>query len=443
MLGFRAEHDGYNPFERKISAENVGSLAQAWTATLGPSLVPGNHSPVVARGVAYIGWSDGLFYAFDAEGQRNCSGTPKSCAPLWTATLAGPALATPAVQEGVAYVTGGGRLYAFDAAGTTNCTSTTPKTCEPLWTSVVGNFPTTIAGNGPPIVAWGRVYVAGNPMRVFDAKGRVGCTGVPTICQPLWQTDRPHPGSAAVSGDFVYVDEGANPRLLAYDVRGVIGCGGVPKTCTPIWTGDIFCGITTFCFWSSPAVADGNVLVSAAGTRGDGVTAGGVSVFDAAGQTNCTGASPRSCAPLRTYLNSGGSADLAIANGMLYVAALGVITTPSMPTMTVQAYPIDGVTGCTGTPPDCGPVWESTVLTGTVGPLSVANDVVYVKTSAASSPAELAAFDTDGCTTSPCSPLRSIAITGTDRSPPTITNGFVYIADADRLLAFTVPEFPA
>ena len=42
-------------------------------------------SPAVAHGVVYVGSSGGTFAAFDAAGTLKCSGTPKTCTPLWKA----------------------------------------------------------------------------------------------------------------------------------------------------------------------------------------------------------------------------------------------------------------------------------------------------------------------------------------------------------------------
>jgi hypothetical protein len=54
-----------------------------------------------------------------------------------------------------------GRLYAFDAAGTANC-SGSPKTCTPLFSADNGT-PTgnTLAVHSSPAVAYGMVYIGG------------------------------------------------------------------------------------------------------------------------------------------------------------------------------------------------------------------------------------------------------------------------------------------
>src|SRR4029077_14463805 len=112
-----------------------------WTALTGATGPDLQSSPAVADGIVYVGsgfYPAGTLSAFDAAGTTNCSGTPKTCAPLWTAPTLGGVGSSPAVGNGVVYVgTNGGGSYAFDAAGNTNC-SGTPKTCAPLWTASAG-----------------------------------------------------------------------------------------------------------------------------------------------------------------------------------------------------------------------------------------------------------------------------------------------------------------
>src|SRR5206468_496644 len=107
-----------------------------------------------------VGSQDGKLYAFDAAGNTNCSGTPKSCTPLWTASTAtqqpGNIAGPPTVANGVVYVVALAGMYAFDAAGTTNC-SGSPKTCAPLWTTSTSGVDENIGI--APAVANGVVYV--------------------------------------------------------------------------------------------------------------------------------------------------------------------------------------------------------------------------------------------------------------------------------------------
>jgi outer membrane protein assembly factor BamB len=63
----------------------------------------------------YIGSADKSLYAFDAAGTSNrCSGTPKTCNPLWTGATADEVYSSPAVVNGVVYVGSlDNRLYVF------------------------------------------------------------------------------------------------------------------------------------------------------------------------------------------------------------------------------------------------------------------------------------------------------------------------------------------
>jgi hypothetical protein len=101
------------------------------------------------------------------------------------------------------------KLYAFDAAGTTNC-SGTPKTCTPLWTGTVGS-----GGGSSPAVANGVVYVESDKLYAFDAAGSRGCSGSPTICTPLWTGASRGFSSPAVANGVLYAGS-FDHNLYAY-----------------------------------------------------------------------------------------------------------------------------------------------------------------------------------------------------------------------------------
>jgi outer membrane protein assembly factor BamB len=337
------------------------TCAPLWTATTG-GLV--ESSPAVASGVVYIGSTDNKFYAFDAAGNTNCSGTPKTCAPLWTATTGGSVYSSPAVANGVVYVGSDvpdDHLYAFDANGNTNC-SGTPKTCAPLWTAI-----TRGGVYSSPAVANGAVYVGsfGGNVDAFDAAGSTNCSGTPKTCAPLWtyQTGAVSSSPAVVNG-VVYIGDFLS-RVYAFDANGNTNCSGTPKVCGPLWTNGVN---STIGVVSSPAVANGVVYVgdecdfenppqpincsnpphfyafdaatgaslwtaissSAPVTSSPAVANGVVFVgsgdhklyaFDAAGSLNCSG-TPKSCKPLRAAsTGSGTESSPAVANGMVYVGS--------------------------------------------------------------------------------------------------------------------------
>jgi outer membrane protein assembly factor BamB len=207
--------------------------APLWSAATGGQILS---SPAVVGRVVYVGSGDGKLYAFDATGSTHCSGSPKQCTPLWTAATGGQITTqAPAVANGVVYITSfDKKLYAFDAAaGSAHC-SGTPKTCTPLWTA------TTVGIGASTAVAKGVVYVfvelSGEVLYAFDAAGSTHCSGVPKTCNPLWTAT---PGGSeggfrppAVANGVVYV--GAAQHLLAYDAAGVVNCSGSPTVCTPL-----------------------------------------------------------------------------------------------------------------------------------------------------------------------------------------------------------------
>ena len=229
------------------------TCAPLWTTTATASA---QHAPTVANGMVYMGSdADHSLNVFDAAGNINCTGAPKTCAPLWT----GPkGYIAPAVANGLVYVGGEGGLYAFDAAGSTSCGGT-PKTCAPLWTAVVGAPLTT------PAVAYGFVYMATlGGLYAVDAAGSTNCAGTPKICAPLWTgtvaaNDSFSGGSPAVADGVVYVYSHWN-RLYAYDAAGNLNCAGTPKTCTALWTTTV----PTTSTETSPVVINGMVYVGAA-----------------------------------------------------------------------------------------------------------------------------------------------------------------------------------
>jgi outer membrane protein assembly factor BamB len=251
------------------------TCAPLWTAITGG---PIDSSPAVANGVVYIGSGDGNLYAFDATG-TGCSGTPKTCAPLWTAPIGTAVYSSPTVVNGIVYVASGSpgtttnnsfraaaRLYAFDAAGTT-C-SGTPKTCAPLWTGT----PTGSYGLGTsPAVSNGVVYVgswscacggfASFPVSYLDAFDATSGGRLWTTPQRIGWID----SSPAVANGLVYFATDGYPAanhqaLTGYDAAGNTGCSGTPKTCSPVWTSAAFSGSSAW--WnSSPAVTNGDVYV--------------------------------------------------------------------------------------------------------------------------------------------------------------------------------------
>ena len=564
-------HVGYNTQEDTISASNVGALAVAWTGATGDAItsspaVAGGvvyvgsqdgklyayavgcgsggracdplwtgaagtaiaySSPAIANGVVYIGSWQGNLYAFDAAGVTGCSGTPKTCTPLWTAAMAGASIASsPTVVAGVVYVGGtNDKLYAFDAAGVAGC-SGSPKTCAPLWTATTGSWI-----EASPAVANGVVYIgSGNDLLyAFDAAGSTRCSGSPKTCAPLWTgaTGSFVSSSPAVANGVVYVGS-YDHDLYAF----AVGCGSGGSSCSPLWTGatgdDVYSspavanGVVYVASWddklyafaitgdwpqfhntvsrrgdnveefalsapnvpalgmawkgavgahveSSPAVANGVVYVGtydsgklyayAVGCASGGGTCqplwtaatgnwwitsapavangvvyvggsdGMLYAFDAAGVTGCSG-SPRTCAPLWTGATGEAiTSSPAVSNGVVYVGS---------DDGKLYAFDAAGVTGCTGNPKTCSPIWTGTTGAAIRSVPAVAQGVVYV----GSENGMLFAFDAagvKGCGGSPkaCMPLWTGATGNAIYSSPAVADGVVYVGSNDhKLYAF-------
>jgi eukaryotic-like serine/threonine-protein kinase len=216
-LHFSAAGTSYNPYENVIGPGNVSGLTQAWAGNLFPPgaayLGPADSSPVIADGIAYLGSFYGHLYAFSAAG---CTGTTKTCQPLWSyPAINGMTVTTPAVAGSVIHVAEGADLYAFSATGTTNC-SGTPKACQLLWTADFWPGGAGTNGESSPTVAGGIVYV-GSPngnLYAFNA----------TSGKLLW-TATYDPGgvgnvalsSPAVANGIVYIGSENGPRLYAFN----------------------------------------------------------------------------------------------------------------------------------------------------------------------------------------------------------------------------------
>lgn len=186
---------------------------------------------------AVSGGSASKVVSFDAAGSQGCSGSPKVCAPVWSASPpTSLSYGGPAVADGTLYVAGYGQtLYAYDAVGSTSC-SGAPKTCSPLWTAAVGDTRNT------PAVGEGMVYVenVSGTVRAFDATGTDGCTGSPKVCTARW-TYAPNVtgylvGGSPAGANGVLYEVTPDSLFRALDASGSIGCSGMPKTCTPLWS---------------------------------------------------------------------------------------------------------------------------------------------------------------------------------------------------------------
>lgn len=370
---------GFNAAETTLGATNVSALQVRYSATVGQ--VDSNWAaPVVVNGSVFVG-AHGKLEVFSDDGSTGCSGSPSTCQPRWTADLAGAlVLGSPVVSDNTVFVSttdgtgSGGVLYAFDASGTTGC-SGTPKTCTPLWTAPVGGAPA-------PTVSNGFVYVLNkSSMAVVDAKGVQGCSGTPKVCSALWTTtpltpDRNFGGSSAptVGASSVYLID-YRGRLYAYDSSGVAGCTGVPAVCDPKWTaegGDS--GVDGTLGWTAPVLDGSRVLTYTAPVAGHVE----LSAFDAGGGQACSGLPVVCSAEWSTAVaGSAENTQLAVAYGSVFVT-----TRASTNGDVVSAFADDG-TGCAGSPMSCPVKWvsvpDTSPATNWFFPI-VANGVLYEPT---------------------------------------------------------------
>lgn len=293
-------HTGFSPLENSVSSNAWSTLHRVWTANVQPSSSTAVPSSVAVSGsTVFIHNAAGQIQAYDANGSTNCSGTPTVCTPLWTAAAGGasgaPTQTDPATDGTTVFVGGhDGTLYAFDAHGQTNC-SGTPTTCAPLWSASLGS------SAYDPVVDGGRVFVgtSNGDLYAFDAAGTTDCSGTPKACTPLWHATpgNPYGGignlpAPAVTDSFVYYP-GPN-SLDAFDPAGVTGCSGTPATCSPVWSASFGTGTTSG--W--PVVGGGIVYQSVHSSTTN------VVALDAAGVRGCSG-TPATCSPLWTNQTSG------------------------------------------------------------------------------------------------------------------------------------------
>ena len=436
QVGYGPDRTGYQPDETTIGPGNVGSLTAARTYATGGSPSP----PLIVDGILYAD-SGGHLQAFDATGMTDCSTAPVGCTPLWTAATA--YFDGMAVADGEVFVTDGEGVQAFDAAGSTDC-SGTPTVCSPLWATSTHTVtgPAFSPGSGSPVVANGVLYVPGYGdgialaqggayVSAFDPAGTTDCTGSPKVCVPMWTTTGPptstgNSGSPAISNGVLYIADGT---LFAFDAAGSTDCSGTPTVCAPLWTASLTSSGPTY---AAPSVANGTVFVSS--------WYGGLYAFDAAGSTNCsTAAGVTTCTPLwrATGLGSIGGRP-AVANGVVYVSS------PAG----VSAFDAAGLTNCSGavTARTCAPLW-GTGANGVGDPNSspaVANGVVYITgigvTYGYDAAGTANCLTTKGVTT--CAPLWSAAgfVGG---GSPAIVNGVVFVNSDATATAFIYAFTPS
>jgi hypothetical protein len=133
---------------------------------------------------------------------------------------------------------------------------------------------------------------------------------------------------------------------------------------------------------------------------------GGLFAFDARGITGCSG-SPKVCAPLWHADTYAIFSSPTVANGVVYVSDDYYLLDDSTFALTrlgkVRAFDARGTTGCSGSPKACQPLWTSDIGPSSASP-TVANGVVYATASLATFGENAFAFDAAGVTACAGSP---------------------------------------
>lgn len=382
---FDENHTGYQPLESTLNKSNVKRVSLAWKAQLG-DLVDVS-SPAVVNGVVYIGSSDGVLWAYPADG----CGSDFCDTPLWQSTNLAQIIDSPAVANGIVYVgsqtdqnSNDGKLNAFSAAG---CGTAV---CPPLWQGDAGSESIL---SSSPTVAGGVVYVGtfGHKLFAFDAEG---CGQ--SLCQPLWSADTGGSieSTPLVHKGVVYVgsDDG---KLYAFKAKG---CRKSP--CKPLWTGDL----GGPAFDSSPALWKGAIYI---------VAPHALSAFAA------SGCGSSSCAPLWQAIDNVNffNGSPAVAKGRIYVGLESEIA-------------VYDAAGCGQS--TCNKLWilfGSGAQADIVSSPTVANGVVY----AGRNTGEVLAWSAGKCPQQSCSEIwKGFTDDPIVSSSPTVVNGRIYIGSADQ-----------
>lgn len=364
----------------------------------------------------------GNYYGPVVEGDgyvyvANASGTPGADYHLqalqdggngyWEAITDGPLTGAPVVAGNRVYVVTSDTLYAFHITfNTAYCPEF--NVCNPVWTAPV----TSPIGNSPanpyaPIVADGQVYVAGRNgiLYAFDANGVTNCSGIPTVCQPLWTQlalgttlygpPAVSPASAGGNGDvYVTIKGSGKNELVAFHSDGLSDYVGDVLPATSLSAPAMRNGRIVVSAWDSTtstatlfalSQSGGHVLWQSIGLGGgmpagvDGALAAPALTSNHAFAVNSLGrlyafkfsactASP--CQPdWRSVQEGAGFTDPpTVANGVVYMPANTQTYSGNRKADIIYAFDALGATNCSGTPKTCSDAWNSVV--GRVDPLS-------------------------------------------------------------------------
>jgi hypothetical protein len=207
--------------------------------------------------------------------------------------------------------------------------------------------------------------------------------------------------SPAVVGNVAYVGTDGG-QLLALPATG---CGSTQ--CAPLWQAQLSNGAFT-----TPAVANGLVFISSAGSVDNGI--GRLYAFKAAG------CGRSACAPVWTAAVPNTGSSPTVADGVLYIVSGDG---------RLLAFAAAGCGHAT-----CAPLWSGNLKSSANAAPAVANGLVY-----ATSSDRLVAFRAAGCGQSTCPPVwAGIPVAGSDTGAgliqgvgPTVNGDKVYFASVD------------
>jgi hypothetical protein len=207
--------------------------------------------------------------------------------------------------------------------------------------------------------------------------------------------------SPAVVGNVAYVGTDAG-QLLAWPATG---CGDF--NCQPLWMAQLSNGV-----FSTPAVADGLVFVSSAGSVDNGI--GTLYAFKAAGCGHAT------CKPVWTAPVPNTESSPTVSGGVLYIVSGDG---------RLLAF---NAAGCGHN--KCAPLWTGTMKSSANAAPAVANGLVY-----ATSSDRLLAFKAAGCGQPTCAPVwASTPVSGSDtgsgliqEAGPVVSGDKVYFSSVD------------
>ncbi len=417
MSGFGPARTGFSARENAITAANVATLTEAWNS--GPGTV--NTGPVVGSGKVFVNsappsGSDVMsLNAYDVDRSPSCVGSaPTVCAPAWSDPFPYPLsivratvkISAPTVASGSVYVGMSSLSYVGQFAYTVSIDAATG----------AGQYFLTGGGDGGSAAIADGLLAASitdvakpspspiwfDTLGVFDTKSRTTrYLAATSVSSPGLYPNFARFSSPAISDGVVYAL--AQNTLFAYDGRGITNCGNsitpIGGVCLPLWSAPM---AQAGGYDAMPAVAHGLVYVPELD--------GHVEVFTAAGCGAVTCPSVWSAVAGSVHL-----APVSVTDSTLFAGS---------DDGTLYAFAAGGCGTAT-----CQPIWRADLGAPAHTP-SVAGSLVFI----GSDNGALSALNAAGCGRPTCTPLWSTTVGAPIRTAPAISNGHVFVTDANGTL---------